>query len=97
MDIERDAIAGTLESSDVLVRVSPHPVLEVDLTSAVEAQYGDDIRQLIDDTLRRLGVQAGRIVIEDRGALDCTVRARLEAAVARSTDQPLDYAALGEA
>ena len=86
MNIVKDAIAGTLESNDVLVRVSPAGSLEIDISSAVQAQYGDAIAALVDDELARLGVTAGHIVLEDKGALDCTLRARLEAAVLRGSE-----------
>lgn len=94
MQITKDAVAGTLESNDVLVRVSVAEDLQVDLTSSVMAQFGDQIRALADETLQRLGVQAGRIIIDDKGALDCTLRARIEAAVARGTGQQLDWRTL---
>ena len=39
------------------------------------------------DTLKSLGVQNVKIKIVDKGALDCTIRARVEAAVYRSAGQ----------
>ena len=39
------------------------------------------------DTLESLGVQNVKIKIVDKGALDCTIRARVEAAVYRSAGQ----------
>ncbi len=94
MRIVNDAIAGTLESSDVMVRVSPHDELEVIVASTVEAQYGDAIRSLIGETLSELGVAAGRITVDDKGALDCTLKARLMAAVARASDHDVDWSTL---
>lgn len=94
MRIEKDAIAGTLESSDVMVRVSPHEELQVSVTSAVEAQYGAAIRDLVAETLQKLGVTSGQIIIDDKGALDCTLRARLTAAVARAGDGTIDWGRL---
>ena len=62
---------------------------EVDLTleSTVIHQYGNQIRQVVLETLENLDVQNIRIKIVDKGALDCTIRARVEAAVYRSTGQ----------
>jgi citrate lyase subunit gamma (acyl carrier protein) len=94
MIIVKDAIAGTLESSDVLVRVSPHPSLEVTINSAVAAQYGDAIEATVADTLQRLEVTAGLIEVDDKGALDCTLRARVEAAVARASEASIDWSTL---
>ncbi|GAB78596.1 citrate lyase subunit gamma (acyl carrier protein) [Austwickia chelonae] len=95
MRIDREAVAGTLESSDVIVRVAPagkdtEATLEVLVISNVMAQFGDAIREVVDDTLTRLGVESGRIVVEDKGALDCTIRARVQAACLRGSGAPED-------
>ena len=85
MDILNEAMAGTLESSDLLVKVSPHEgkELEVVITSEVMRQFGAQIRAVVDETLKKLGVTSGQVVIQDNGALDCAIRARVQAAVLR--------------
>jgi citrate lyase subunit gamma (acyl carrier protein) len=40
----------------------------------------------VEDTLDRLSVSAVSIVVEDKGALDCVIRARVQAAVLRGSD-----------
>lgn len=94
MRIQKDAVAGTLESSDVMVKVSPNPTLEVNLTSTVMAQFGDQIRKVIDETLEQLGVTSGSFVVEDKGALDCTIKARIQGAVARASEDKMDWSLL---
>ncbi|GAB48097.1 citrate lyase acyl carrier protein [Mobilicoccus pelagius] len=94
MRIVNDSLAGTLESSDAVVRVSPHDTLEVTVVSTVEAQFGAQIRAVVADTLDSLDVRDGRVVVEDKGALDCTLRARVQAAVMRASDDDLDWSAL---
>lgn len=94
MRIEKDAIAGTLESSDVMVKVTPHHKLEVTIGSTVMAQFGDQIRRVVDETLAHLGVEDGSFVIEDKGALDCTIRARVQGAVVRASNDTLDWSTL---
>ena len=87
MDIKKAAVAGTLESSDCMVRVEPaESGLELDLDSAVFRQYGDRIREVAFETLDRLGVKNARVSIVDKGALDCTIKARVECAVMRAAD-----------
>ncbi|MDR3426527.1 MULTISPECIES: citrate lyase acyl carrier protein [Silvimonas] len=88
MKIIKQAIAGTLESSDLLVKVAPaaNDDLEIVLHSEVIKQFGAQIRQVIDQTLAQLGVTTGSFIIEDKGALDCVIRARLQAAVLRACD-----------
>lgn len=83
MRITREALAGTLESSDVLVRVHPSDDLRIDVRSSVMAQYGDDIRRVVTDELTRLGVTDALVAVDDKGALEFVIRARVEGAIRR--------------
>ena len=84
MEIQKSAIAGTLESSDVQVTVEPGANgIELAIESSVMNQYGRAIRRTVLATLERLGVTAARVQVVDKGALDCTIRARVECAVFR--------------
>ncbi len=61
MKIIREAMAGTLESSDVLVKVAPSDgPLEVVVKSEVERQFGAQIRRVVAETLGRFGSLRGR-------------------------------------
>ena len=85
MQIEKNAVAGTLESSDAMVTVEPGTAgIELDISSSVMNQYGRQIRATVLETLDRLGVTEGRVTVVDKGALDCTIKARVECAVFRS-------------
>ena len=87
MIIAKPAIAGTVESSDALVSVEPGDgKIELTLTSSVMNQYGRQIKETVLNTLERLGVDNVKISIVDKGALDCTLKARVECAVFRSCD-----------
>ena len=87
MVIQKPAIAGTLESSDCMVTVEPgEGKIDLDLDSAVIRQYGKQIRKVILETLQRLDVTDAKITVVDKGALDCTIKARVECAVYRSND-----------
>ena len=92
MQIEKNAVAGTLESSDALVTVEPAMGgIELDISSSVMNQYGRQIKATVLETLERLGVTEGKVTVVDKGALDCTVKARTQAAAfraAESTDYP---------
>lgn len=85
MKITKEAIAGTLESSDVLVKVAPNDQgkLDIVIRSEVIKQFGKQIRRVIDDTLSKLEVGEGTVIVEDKGALDYAIRARVQAAVLR--------------
>ena len=88
MEIIKPAMAGTLESSDAQVTVEPgNGSVELTLESAVIHQFGNQIRKVILETLDNLGVDDVRITVIDKGALDCTLKARVEGAVFRSVGQ----------
>ena len=88
MEIKRPAIAGTLESSDCQVTVEAgEGQIDLSLDSAVINQYGNQIRKVVFETLENLGIDSVKITIVDKGALDCTLKARVEGAVYRSLKQ----------
>ena len=87
MTIEKSAVAGTLESSDALVTVEPgEGGIALDITSSVMNQYGRQIRETVLETLERLEVTDAKVTVVDKGALDCTIKARVECAVYRSNE-----------
>ena len=87
MEIKKAAVAGTMESSDCMVTVEPGSgQIDLDLDSVVIRQYGRQIKKVIYDTLKRLDVDDVKLTVVDKGALDCTIKARIEAAVFRSND-----------
>jgi len=70
--------------SDCWVQVEPatgQPTLQ--LTSRVEALYGESIRALVRETLATLDAADLSVTMDDSGALPYTLLARLEAAVLR--------------
>ena len=78
------ASAGTLESSDVYVEIAPaESGIEIDLNSVVQAQFGEEILAVVREVLEECGVDKAKLTIQDRGALDCVIRARVETAVMR--------------
>ena len=76
MDLRKAATAGTMESNDIMVTLEPAEAggIQIDLTSNVLQQFGAQIRSVITETLTAV----------DKGALDCTIRARVTAALFRS-------------
>jgi citrate lyase subunit gamma (acyl carrier protein) len=85
VEILQSAVAGTLESSDAMVTVEPgEGGIELALTSSVMNQYGRQIKATVLETLARLDVKNARVTVVDKGALDCTIKARVECAVFRS-------------
>lgn len=84
MTIQKNASAGTMESSDVYVEIEPNEKgLELQIQSVVQAQFGDAIREVVTQMLQEQGVEHATVRIADRGALECVLRARVETAILR--------------
>jgi citrate lyase subunit gamma (acyl carrier protein) len=86
MKIAKIAKAGTLESNDILVMVSPNEEGGVDLQleSIVIKQFGEQIRKVILDKVNEMGIRDISIKAQDKGALDFAIAARVEAAIKRA-------------
>ena len=85
MNIKKFASAGTVESSDAFIEVSPADEgVTVEVESIVKKQFGAAIEASAREVAASLGVTACEIRINDRGALDCVIRARVETAIKRA-------------
>lgn len=69
--------AGTHEKGDVFVSIEEGK-REVIVKSKLERLYGDAVRETVEEVTREI---EAKIVVEDLGALDWVLRARLEAAI----------------
>lgn len=78
--------AGTMESNDIMITVEPSDAggVQVELTSSVYQQFGKQIIAVIRETAADYGVENAFITAVDKGALDCTVRARVATALTRA-------------
>ena len=90
MRVTRTAKAGTLESNDIFIMVSPseNEGVTLELQSIVLAQFGRQIRETILKTVAARGVTGVSILAQDRGALDYTIEARVETALDRALAEP---------
>lgn len=89
MNIVHSAVAGSLESSDVMISIEPaaQKAVNINLNSSVKKQFGDQIMQVIKNTLDRLEVDSANLEVTDKGALDCVIEARVETVVYRAADK----------
>ena len=86
MEVKNLAMAGTLESSDAQVTVEPGAGgIELSIESSVIHQFGKAIKATVLATLERLEVTDAKVTVVDKGALDCTLKARVEGAVFRAS------------
>ena len=93
MELKKPAMAGTMESSDVMVMLRPNPGggIEIDLQSDVKAMFGDAIEAVVRAVLAEFGVTDAFVGLVDKGALDCTIRARMQCAVTRAAGVKYDW------
>lgn len=77
---------GDKVRSDAWVRVEPRERggLKLQVTTKVEAMYGAAVRKTVGDALAALGVKHAAVTVEDYGALDFALAARVETAVKRA-------------
>ena len=79
----RMAQAGTLESADCLVTVVQAERFGLDYRGSNRKLFGERTRKLVLETLERFGVSGIQVTIQDQGALELVIRARLETALGR--------------
>ena len=85
MDIKCTGIAGTMESSDAMVTIEKGGSgIQLQLTSPVIHRFGNRIRSVILETLEHLEIKDAVVTVVDKGALDCTLKARVEGAAFRA-------------
>ncbi len=85
--IKKMDMAGTMESSDILITVAPAETgsgIAIELTSPVLKQYGRQIKAVIEEVLAAQKVTDIVVNANDKGALDCTIKARLITALKRA-------------
>lgn len=83
MNIKKQAQAGTTESNDCIVRVKPASELIIKINSPVKYEFGDQMEKVIKDCLREKEIDKIQVELDDNGALDCTIKSRLETAIGR--------------
>lgn len=89
MKISNIAVAGSLESNDALVTIKPKDDsgIEIELDSIVKNQFRDRIIAVVKEVLEKYNVDSAEVKVQDRGALDCTLKARTEAAILRGGNE----------
>jgi citrate lyase subunit beta/citryl-CoA lyase len=65
--------------------------IQLTIDSRVQVMYGKAIRDLAEDVLHFFGIQNARVLIEDSGALDFVLAARLEAAIRKLIKTDKEY------
>jgi citrate lyase subunit gamma (acyl carrier protein) len=88
MKITKSAQAGASESRDILIMVRPNEEggikLELESKGVILKQFGKQIEKVIREKVEEMGVQDIVVKAKDKGALDYTIRARVQAAIERA-------------
>ncbi len=84
---KREATTGLDDKGDALVHISPAKKgsgISLEITSKVESMFGDQIRTSALEVLDDYRLTDVKVSINDKGALDYALRARLIVAIERS-------------
>ncbi len=87
MKLKVAAQAGTFESSDVIFLIEPQAENEgrkLEISSTVMLQYSDSLKTIINDMLDEYQINDVHLIVKDKGALEPTIKARLETVIKRS-------------
>ena len=72
---------GVRSDCFITMELSNSNGLEIEINSKVNALYGDSIRELALKILNHYSVTNAKVMIEDSGAIDCVIAARMEAVI----------------
>lgn len=87
MKLIKSAQVGTFESSDIMILIEPADEgtgRDIELNSNVIMEYGEAILQTINEVLDQFNISDIKMLATDKGALNPTIKARVEAAVKRA-------------
>lgn len=96
MEIIRRAISGTLESSDIQITIAKNgdKGIVIDLESPVKHLFEEEILSTIMGVLAAHEIKNAKVRALDKGALDCTIAARVQTAIYRAVDQEINWEVL---
>lgn len=84
------AQSGTFESSDVIVLIEPlseNSGRKIEISSSVMHQFGASFNRIVIEMLDQYELTDIHLIAKDKGALEPTIKARLETAIKRSLEQ----------
>ncbi len=84
------AQSGTFESSDVIFLIEPlpdHSGRKLEISSTVMLQFGANFNRIVVEMLDQYEMTDIHLIAKDKGALEPTIKARLETAIKRSMEE----------
>lgn len=90
MKINKSAAAGSMESNDAMILIEPgEGEVEIAIESVVMRQFGKQIEKAVKDVLDEYEIEDARVWVRDKGAVECTLKARTETAILRALKEDL--------
>ncbi len=86
MEIKKVAMCGTLDSSDVLVTVRPSEKEIINISSPVSSRFENEMRNVVEKVLNENDCHHVSVTLQDSGALDCVIAARVLTALERGSE-----------
>ena len=85
MKIIKSAAAGSMESNDAMILIEPgEGEVEIAIESVVMRQFGQQIESAVKSVLDEYEIDDARVWVRDKGAVECTLKARTETAILRA-------------
>ncbi len=81
--LKREAVAGTEEREDCILKLSPAEPgtgIVIEIEGKSRDVFRDDVFKLIQDTLKGMGIEDAKVWSAGKGPLNFTIVARLKAA-----------------
>ena len=79
-----------MESNDAMILIEPgEGEVEIVIESVVMRQFGKQIEKAVKDVLDEYEIEDARVWVRDKGAVECTLKARTETAILRSLKEDL--------
>ncbi|MDO8064225.1 citrate lyase acyl carrier protein [Candidatus Phytoplasma bonamiae] len=84
--IIKRAFCGSLNSSDCLVTIEPNlsDIIQIIIQSPFEKQFGERMRSLTLEILKKNNITSCKVLIQDQGALEIVLKSRILVALERS-------------
>lgn len=78
--------SGTDGKCDCSVSVDPSEIFSLEYSGSNSKLYRQRTESIVKDTLGRYGIDNAKVAIEDKGAIQLVIKARLESAIERALD-----------
>lgn len=82
---------GVRSDCALTLEITSEGGINIELISKVKVLYGESIRKLCSEILAFYGIEHASLTVEDSGALDFVISARLEAAIRQLTGDKKEY------